>query len=439
MEISTEETSEVAPECFTRSLGQTSDFQVQYDDDLKQKLKLAAIFGTNTFNLIFEANDESHIPKDPYKLKNQLSNRVLHHNQITKILHTRQGKLLIQTSGIEAALELSEIKEVLGSKVTVKTPLENITSKFLLRDIGTDLDLKILVEEIEGTGIAVNNAQRFTKKGTKEPSELVLITTYGNQIPKEIRLFWSINKIEKFVDSPRQCLKCFKFNHSTKKCKVTEALCPRCGSTHLETCPAESPSCVNCKAPHQATDKTCPSRKNELKILKFKSDHCLTFTEARRSFYIKEKNSYAEVTAQTIPQRLNEKSLQNILTNTIKELGQALTSSFNANLEALSRSFDSKLEALNKAFDNKIEALINTFDNRLAQVIQTTTQLAESAKPNIPNTSPKRKAGKQNRTPDPTPFCLHPPSSEAVTQTEENVDPRRTGGAGRGRASGKVG
>lgn len=394
MELSAEPVD--SPQIFPRKLLIISELQVQYDDDLKHQLRLAAIFNVKTFTLIYESKDNVHLPRDPYKLKAQLTQQIPHHDQIIKVINTRQGKLLIQTSGIEAALELSEVNEILGSAVKVKTPLENISSRFLLRDIPAELDLNSLVEEIEAHGIAVNNAQRFTKKGSREPSESVLITSYGNQIPKETAIFWTVYKLEKFVDFPRQCQKCFKFNHSTKKCKLTDALCPKCGNTHQDACTTESLSCINCKAPHLATDNGCPTRKTESKLLKFKSDNCLTFTEARRLFPKKDKNSYAAVTAQGTTQTADLNSFQNILTNSIKDLAQSLTTSFNANLEALSKSFDAKLEALNKIFDSKLETFMKVVDNRISQVLNITTQIIESTKSSSSGKSPKRKSNKQS-------------------------------------------
>ena len=70
---------------------------------------------------------------------------------------------------------------------------------------------------------------------------------------------------ERFVHV-RQCMKCYKFNHSTYQCKNTQRICSTCGQTgHIYKGCKVDPHCLNCKGPHKATAGACAERKKRVK------------------------------------------------------------------------------------------------------------------------------------------------------------------------------
>lgn len=364
-----------------RKIKAISNLHLVFEDDITQQIQFASI-GVSTFTIIFSTSDNtSSIPRDPYKLKLSLTESISHHSEIVKAVNTRQGKLLLQTSGPNAALELSQITDILGVPVTAKCPIDQITSRFLLRDVATSLDPKILIDEIESNDVVVNNIRRFNRKGTSEPSESVLVTIYGNTVPSEIKLFYTVIKLEKFIDSPRQCGKCYKFNHSMKSCNKKEGLCSNCGLAHSEECTTLTPTCINCEGPHPATEKTCPSRKTEEKLLKFKCLNNLTFTEARRFFANQRKNTYAAA-AQAVPPvtaPVQSISIQNIIDKAVekavKEVAQTLTA-----------IYDTKLDEIKKSFESQIIILHNRISQASESHIQIPSPPSPKRKPSKPHT-----------------------------------------------------
>ena len=70
---------------------------------------------------------------------------------------------------------------------------------------------------------------------------------------------------EKFVHV-RQCMKCYKYNHSTYKCTYNQQICSTCGQTgHIYKGCKGDPHCLNCKGPHKATAGACAERKKRVK------------------------------------------------------------------------------------------------------------------------------------------------------------------------------
>ncbi|GBM25883.1 hypothetical protein AVEN_94333-1 [Araneus ventricosus] len=89
---------------------------------------------------------------------------------------TRQGKIFVKTNHVGAALEFSQFKALLGLPILVSLRIENITTRFLLRDIPFDTILRELKDEND---FKVNEMRRLINKGNSVSSENILITIYG--------------------------------------------------------------------------------------------------------------------------------------------------------------------------------------------------------------------------------------------------------------------
>ena len=127
--------------------------------------------------------------------------------------------------------------------------------------------------------------RRFTRKDSAgiHLAETVLIMVLGTNLPRKIKMFYMIEKIRPFYDRPRQCLNCWKFDHTTGKCK-NETRCKKCGGTQpISICTSDIQCCANCSSPHLASDLECSARKKEVDFLKFKSDQYLPITGARKT------------------------------------------------------------------------------------------------------------------------------------------------------------
>lgn len=305
---------------------------LNYLDSLEQKIHLAAASGINNYTLFISAiTPGASIPKKLRDLKLELGQIIPSPASILNCKYTRNGKLLISTDSSDTAISLANLKTLFGIAVVPSLQIETITSRFLLTDIPVDIPLEELAAEVEANNLFVQELRRFREKGGPNPSESVLVSVFGHHLPTEVKLFYTVQKIRLFIDSVRQCTKCFKFNHQTKKCPSEVHLCSKCGSNHLSTnCDKNPPICVNCSGHHLATDFLCPRRQEEKHFLHFKCNRHLSFSEARRLFKGPTK-SYSSVTspsATTLSPNLESivatavatavKSIENTLANFIE-------------------------------------------------------------------------------------------------------------------------
>ncbi|GBN05331.1 hypothetical protein AVEN_116045-1 [Araneus ventricosus] len=178
--------------------------------------------------------------------------------------YTPQGKLLFSTSDPVCAAELLTLQTVLDTPVSTDVIWENISSRFLITDIPTKITLEELAEELSrNNDIVITHMRRFVKPNSSQETSPVLVTILGTYLPDSVK-FWFINqKIQPFIDRPRQCTKCFSFFHPTRVCEKSQA-CHLCGTVHIGPCQGPA-KCSNCQGPLSATSKhsLCIAKSNK--------------------------------------------------------------------------------------------------------------------------------------------------------------------------------
>lgn len=296
----------------------------------KEKLEFAIKNGTKTLSIFIEPEENiSSFPRNrPMELKNELDSK-LPNNKIDNIRFTRKGSLLINTTDINTASMAIDIKDLLGINAVSRTIKDQLTSKFLLKGIDPGVNLLDVQREIElRNNVKVLELTRFCRRDQlRTPTFTILVTSLGHYIPSQIDVWYQLYNIESFVDKPRQCQRCFKFNHVAKFCKSNQ-LCKNCSqdfngdTNHLNgQCPFQK-KCVNCSGNHDNADKNCITYNNELLICKLKADKHISNTEARRLFYgKKDSNSYGKI-ASASPQ--SEYIIKKEFANAMQELVEAV-------------------------------------------------------------------------------------------------------------------
>ncbi|GBO09248.1 hypothetical protein AVEN_125380-1 [Araneus ventricosus] len=276
---------------------------------LHDQIICAAQNGAHKFNIFFQAASGNLPQLYPKQLKDNLTVKLRNVKLIDHIQFTRQNRLLISTEHLETAIEISNIKAIMGTLTVCSVISEQITSRFLLRNVPLETSLQELTDELEAeNNIKIHEARRFlSDKSRNIATENVLVTTYGTNLPQHIKLWLTRQEISLFIDKPRQCRKCFSFSHPTSKCK-NETICENCGEQHnIQSCISPTLTCILCKGPHKATDLKCPKREEERKFLKFKRLNRLSFIDARRKFQI-DKKSYSSVTLTSHNDHVHDKT-----------------------------------------------------------------------------------------------------------------------------------
>lgn len=260
-------------------------------------LKTAHDNGAEDF-LVFlsPVQKEVPIPRNKPKVLKEELDKLTNFSDDILLKFNRNGQLSFATSNLGNAIELVNVTQILGTPVVADLNYDKITSKFLVRDIPTNLNLQEVRDEYviknKGEPLEIRRFKRRTKTGELIPSTSVLITICGTEIPAVVDMWHTRQDIELFIDRPRNCLKCLKFNHPTSKC-TSKLKCHNCGEEEhdAEECQAES-KCINCSENHSALSQNCPAREREAEFLVYKCENHLSFTEARKNFKIQSKKSY---------------------------------------------------------------------------------------------------------------------------------------------------
>ena len=268
----------------TNNFSVDTSVYVRSSDSIDICLKKAFSNGGNNFNLFIKSNESRSIPKaDPRKIKKEIMEKVSQFAKIDNLRYNRNGSILLSTRDVECAIQISQVSTLMGVSTKCSVIWENISTRFLIYDIPTDMPLNELAQDLMAENkIEILELRRFMKKGSSNEFSPVLVTIFGTKLPDEIKIWFTVQKVKLFVDRVRQCKRCKKFNHGEARCKYEQA-CINCGGNHSDLC-HEKPKCANCGGEHRADYRQCPQRIRESEFLQFKCRNFLSFIDARRKF-----------------------------------------------------------------------------------------------------------------------------------------------------------
>ncbi|GBM83199.1 hypothetical protein AVEN_262679-1 [Araneus ventricosus] len=233
----------------------------------------------------------------------------------------------------------------------------NIVTKYIIRDVDTDLFIEDIAAELTKQSIAASKIVRFKKKGTSEPIPIVLVEEIGRTNRSDIRIGRLIFKVYKFIENPKLCYKCLKFGHTQIRCR-NDNRCKNCGGAHKE-CSDVPDKCFRCGQAHDALSRECSFYLIEKEIINLVREKDISFNEARK-----------KVNSQTVREHSSEeisvKSGQEIadLREAVKELTNIvsnLTPTVNdiAKLQEVNRQCVGRIAEIQINLDRQVEENIN--------------------------------------------------------------------------------
>lgn len=254
--------------------------------------------------IVIEAVEEDITKVSPFMLQKVIS-ELINPQSVKKI---RKNKtLLIQVKTKKDAERLLKVKQI--NNIKVKAYLHQFlnSAKGVIKS--PELSLCTLTEienDVSLKNQGITNVKRIQiNKNDKVINTNTYILTFNKPIlPKEIKIGYSIAKVEPYTPNPRRCHNCQKFGHLQNSCNRT-SVCRRCGETETEH---ESPcvrplSCPNCNERHTADSKECNIWKKE--IIKRKCTLNISFIEARRQVESdSHQMSYANIAKMTSQQKV---------------------------------------------------------------------------------------------------------------------------------------
>ena len=200
----------------------------------------------------------------------------------------KDNSILIETFRKSQTEQLLRQTKFYNINVRVKPHQTLNSSKGIIRDpemkgVTTD-EMK---EYLKSQGVL--NVRRITikKDGKIIETNTFVLTFNSPTIPKEIKIFYRLIKIELYIPNPLRCFECQKFGHHEDRCTAAP-VCAKCGKEgycgfRSENCKGPI-NCVNCGKDHPAYSNKCEVWLKEKEIVKLKIKNNITYPEARKLF-----------------------------------------------------------------------------------------------------------------------------------------------------------
>ena len=320
-----------------------------------------------------------------------------------KVSELKNGSLLIEVATKDQANKIKQIKRLNNVNVTViPHSTLNYTKGTIRCKRFIDIPEETLIEEMKE-----ENVIDIYKVKRKEQNELVstgtMILTFDRcTLPTHINIGWKRYEVREYVPLPRRCYKCQGFNHSSRVCHASEAICVNCGEPqHGKECHSP-PHCFNCDEAHPASDKSCFYYKLEIEILSTKTKEKLSYGEAKRNVlkrFVKPAVSYAQAAKINNSPTINENRKPVLRPTNTHIMTNHLSSGNHAN-NRIEQNIDrqSLLETVaNQTSNNepsKNETIKTTIDISRNATVKMSTDESNNRKRNIQETNSKNKVAK---------------------------------------------
>lgn len=149
--------------------------------------------------------------------------------------------------------------------------------KVVLRGL-EDQDPQKLKEDLEENGLQPLEVHKITRRDTTRKyrdQPFLIHLERGSATLKELQKVKTYDDCQISWERYRpvhrdvtQCMRCQRFGHGIKNCRMARR-CVDCGGYHqTERCNAEQPKCANCNGEHQAKSKDCPKRTEFIAVRK---------------------------------------------------------------------------------------------------------------------------------------------------------------------------
>ena len=201
------------------------------------------------------------------------------------VKNLKNGTILIEVTGKKQAEIILKQKKIHNIDIKVYPHERLNTSKGVIRN--GELSLCSITEiknELKKQNVI--DVKRITIKKQNEIIETnTYVLTFNNpKPPLEMKIGYTVVKVEIYIPNPRRCHNCQKYGHLKEHC-TRKQVCVKCGEqepNHIEESCKNSLNCNNCKGNYRADSKYCKIWEREKEIIKMKITKNITFPEARR-------------------------------------------------------------------------------------------------------------------------------------------------------------
>lgn len=199
---------------------------------------------------------------------------------ILKVKFKGAYKVLIQFSLKTQAEKLLQCKAF--NSEDIRSQWANHANTYgIIRRIDVDIEEEELLKEfnISQKVLSIRRLNRLNDDGQWVKSEVIRICFKESFLPSFVHAYDCRFEVEPFIFPVSQCSGCWKFGHRVKVCPTRKIVCPKCGKDH-PNCQTSTYTCINCKGPHMALNKSCPVFKKEKLLREIMSDNHCTYKKA---------------------------------------------------------------------------------------------------------------------------------------------------------------
>ena len=195
--------------------------------------------------IVLESLDEKQLTKlNPIVIEKTISGIV----KPISVKKLNNGTLLIEVDKKTYADNLLKMKTFAGLKIKAFPHISLNSSKGVVRS--SELSLCTL-DEIK-TYLKPQGVSDVKRISIKRNDEIINTNTYiftfnKSQLPKEIKVGYSLIKINPYIPNPLRCYNCQKFGHHETKC-IKSAVCKKCGERVVRTT-SNSPAPIQSNVP----------------------------------------------------------------------------------------------------------------------------------------------------------------------------------------------
>ena len=235
--------------------------------------------------LTLQPTSEKGLPDDDEVIVSELlANTTLKFENLTK---TRSNTILIKVTDEKTIDSVTKLKSINSFPVKV-TPHPRLNQELITIHAPelTEYSLDQLQSNWVKQGLPVERVARLKCRGhiDQNTSPRILITFSESVNQEHMRHGFQRYKTKLFIPAPNRCFVCQKLGHRSKFCK-SEPICHVCGqSKHVEQGERcnNPPFCVNCKASHDASYRSCPAYLEAKEIITIQTKQKCTRKEAKQ-------------------------------------------------------------------------------------------------------------------------------------------------------------
>ena len=189
-----------------------------------------------------------------------------------------------------------------------------------------------------------------------------ILTFKKPSIPKEIRIGYTIERVEHYIPASLWCFKCQKFGHHKETCWGRQ-ICGKCGERGYMENECKNMKYANCHEEHPAFSRICGIYKKEKEIMFVKHTKNIPFPEAWKivKSYVRTK-TYANI-AKKINQSPQDSTSINKYQKRIEKLINLKANKWLTFQENLKRMHSTETKQIEPCMKTKVNANTNAEEN----------------------------------------------------------------------------